>query len=64
MDNLSNISSNDRNDEYRKIEEYYQKENIFDPTKNSPNRFMKKLEYRMLRYYNFLYRSTKRNNKK
>ncbi len=60
MENKKKII-NDRKEELLKIQEYYQKENIFDPTKNSPNKFMKKLEYRMFRYYNFLYNSSKRN---
>ena len=55
---------NNRKNEFLKITEYYQKENIFDPTKNSPNKFMKKLEYRMLCYYNCLYKSIKRTNNK
>ena len=50
-----------RNDECKKIKNYYLKINIFDPTKNSPNVFLSKLEYRMARYYNVLYDSRKFN---
>ena len=39
------------------IKEYEQKQNNFDPSKPSPNLFIKKLEIRMKRYYQDLYRS-------
>ena len=37
------------------IEEYISKQNLFDPAKPSPNKFLNKLEYRMQRYYKDLY---------
>jgi len=37
--------------------EYFLKLNFFDPKKNSPNIFMKKLEHRMKYYYNNMYNS-------
>ena len=39
------------------IKEYEQKQNNFDPSKPSPNLFIKKLEIRMKRYYQDLYNS-------
>jgi len=45
------------------IEEYSLKQNLFDPTKGSPNKFMSKLEYRMDTYYKDLYNIFKRNKK-
>ena len=39
------------------IKEYEQKQNNFDPSKPSSNLFIKKLEIRMKRYYNDLYKS-------
>ncbi len=45
------------------IGEYSLKQNLFDPTKGSPNRFMSKLEYRMDTYYKDLYKSFNRNKK-
>ena len=39
------------------IKEYELKQNNFDPSKKSPNLFIKKLELRMKRYYTDLYRS-------
>lgn len=39
------------------IKEYELKQNNFDPSKKSPNFFIKKLEIRMKRYYTDLYRS-------
>lgn len=39
------------------IKEYEQKQNNFDPSKPSPNLFIKKLEIRMKRYYHDLYNS-------
>ena len=39
------------------IKEYEQKQNNFDPSKPSPNLFIKKLEIRMKRYYHDLYKS-------
>ena len=37
------------------IEEYISKQNLFDPHKPSPNKFITKLEYRMKSYYNDIY---------
>ena len=37
------------------IEEYISKQNSFNPHKSSPNKFIKKLEYRMKFYYNDMY---------
>ena len=37
------------------IEEYISKQNLFNPHKPSPNKFIKKLEYRMKSYYNDMY---------
>ena len=45
------------------IEEHSLKQNLFDPTKGSPNKFMSKLEYRMDTYYKDLYNVFKRNKK-
>ena len=50
---------NERKDNISKniVHEYFLKLNFFDPKKNSPNRFMKKLEHRMNFYYKDLYNS-------
>ena len=53
------VKKNKRQLELEKITEYYQKENIFDPSKRSPNKFVNKLQYRMLQYYNLMYNSRK-----
>jgi len=37
------------------IEEYISKQNLFNPHKPSPNKFINKLEYRMKSYYNDMY---------
>ena len=34
------------------IEEYISKQNLFNPDKSSPNRFIHKLEHRLKIYYN------------
>ena len=39
------------------LEEYCLKRNSFNPTHPSPNIFIGKLEYRMKKYYNILYKS-------
>ena len=39
------------------LEEYCLKRNSFNPTHPSPNIFIGKLEYRMKKYYNNLYKS-------
>lgn len=39
------------------IKEYELKQNSFDPSKRSPNVFIKKLEIRMKKYYTDLYKS-------
>ena len=39
------------------LEEYCLKRNSFNPTHPSPNIFIGKLEYRMKKYYNKLYKS-------
>ena len=39
------------------IEEYISKQNLFDPHKPSPNKFLEKLEHRMKVYYNDMYKS-------
>ena len=41
------------------IKEYESKQNNFDPSKKSPNFFIKKLEIRMKKYYRDLYISNK-----
>jgi len=41
------------------IKEYELKQNNFDPSKRSPNVFIKKLEIRMKKYYTELYKSYK-----
>jgi len=45
------------------IEEYSLKKNLFNPNKPSPNKFLKKLEYRMTYYYNDIYKSFMSNKK-
>ena len=52
-----------KNQHSKIIEEYSLKQNLFDPTKGSPNRFMSKLEYRMDTYYKDLYKIFNRNKK-
>ena len=39
------------------LEEYCLKRNSFNPTHPSPNIFIGKIEYRMKKYYNNLYKS-------
>ena len=39
------------------IEEYISKQNLFNPHKPSPNKFLHKLEYRMKSYYNDMYKT-------
>lgn len=41
------------------LKEYSLKQNNFNPSKPSPNMFIKKLEIRMKMYYNDLYNSYK-----
>lgn len=41
------------------IGEYSLKKNLMNPNKPSPNKFLKKLEYRMKYYYNDMYNSFK-----
>lgn len=41
------------------IKEYELKQNNFDPSKKSPNFFIKKLEIRMKKYYRDLYNSNR-----
>ena len=45
------------------IKEYISKQNLFDPHKNSPNKFLDKLEYRMKSYYNDMYKTFIRHKK-
>ena len=60
MDSDKAVNKYTRRQNFDKIIEFYQKENIFNPNKGSPNRFINKLEYRMKQYYNVLYSSYKR----
>ena len=45
------------------IDEYISKQNLFDPHKNSPNKFLDKLEHRMKSYYNDMYKTFIRHKK-
>ena len=45
---------NNRTDYCNIINEYSLKRNNFNPNGNSPNKFIKKLEYRMKKYYDDL----------
>jgi hypothetical protein len=58
----SNVVGN-KNLNTKILEEYSLKQNLFDPTKGSPNKFMSKLEHRMDTYYKSLYKVFKRNKK-
>ena len=60
MDSSNAVKKNSKQLNFDKIIEFYQKENIFNPNKGSPNKFINKLEYRMKQYYNVLYNSYKR----
>ena len=60
MDSSNAVKKNSKQLNFDKIIEFYQKENIFNQNKGSPNKFINKLEYRMKQYYNVLYNSYKR----
>ena len=63
MKNMKNIKNMNRNKKIENteldniIQEYSSKQSNFNPSKQSPNVFIKKLEIRMKMYYRDLYNS-------
>ena len=52
---INNKKTNNKNNKI--LIEYDEKRDNFDPTSKSPNVFVNKLELRMQKYYNLLYKS-------